>query len=72
MVAESDYEFVVKHCDDLNRAATSLGCQLNDAFMALAFMALPVIPELKITDKGVFDTNKFEFINIFDGKTVEV
>ena len=30
--------------------------------MSLAFMALPVIPEIKITDKGLFDVNKFEFI----------
>lgn len=72
LISDQEYDFVVKRCDELNNAAASLGCRLNDAFMALAFMALPVIPELKITDKGVFDTNKFEFINIFDGKTVEV
>lgn len=33
-----------------------------DGVMSLAFMALPVIPEIKITDKGLFDVNKFEFI----------
>lgn len=32
--------------------------------MTLCFMSLPVIPELKITDKGLFDVNKFEFINL--------
>ncbi len=72
LISDQEYDFVVKRCDDLNKAAASLGCELEDPFMALAFMALPVIPELKITDKGVFDTNKFEFINIFDGKTIEV
>lgn len=35
-----------------------------EPFMTLAFLALPVIPELKITDKGLFDVNKFEFIQI--------
>lgn len=33
-------------------------------FMTLAFLALPVIPEIKITDKGLFDVTKFEFIDI--------
>lgn len=35
-----------------------------DPFMTLAFMALPVIPEVKLTDKGLFDVVKFEFIDI--------
>lgn len=33
-----------------------------DAFMSLSFMALPVIPSLKITPKGLFDVDKFEFV----------
>lgn len=33
-------------------------------FMTLAFLALPVIPEIKITDKGLFDVNNFKFISI--------
>lgn len=33
-------------------------------FLTLSFLALPVIPSLKITDKGIFDVNKFEFIPI--------
>ena len=36
--------------------------------MTMAFLSLPVIPELKITDKGVFDTNKFDFVDIFSSK----
>ena len=35
-----------------------------DPFMTLCFMALPVIPDLKITDKGLFDVRKFEFTDI--------
>ena len=35
-----------------------------DPFMTLAFMALPVIPEIKITDKGLFDVSQFKFISI--------
>jgi adenine deaminase len=35
-----------------------------NAFMTLAFMALPVIPELKITDKGLFDVVKFQHTDL--------
>lgn len=35
-----------------------------DPLMTLCFMALPVIPELKMTDMGLFDVGKFEFISI--------
>ena len=40
--------------------------------MTMAFMSLPVIPELKVTDKGVFDTNKFDFVDIFVETEVHV
>lgn len=35
-----------------------------DPFLTLAFLALPVIPEIKLTDKGLFDVEKFKFINL--------
>ncbi|MCF8044781.1 MAG: adenine deaminase [Desulfarculaceae bacterium] len=47
------------------RAARSLGCPLSDPFMALGFLALPVIPELKITDKGLVDVNRFQIVDLF-------
>lgn len=37
-----------------------------DPFMTLSFMALPVIPKLKLTDIGLFDVEKFEFINVYN------
>ena len=40
--------------------------------MTMGFLSLPVIPELKITDKGVFDTNKLDFIDIFETSKVSV
>ncbi len=43
-----------------------LGSTLNSPFMTLSFMALLVIPELKLSDKGLFDGNKFEFITTSD------
>ncbi|MEA1887319.1 MAG: adenine deaminase [Bacteroidota bacterium] len=41
-----------------------MGCKLKSPFMTLSFMALLVIPELKISDKGLFDVNKFEFVEL--------
>ena len=43
-------------------AKDSLGSTLQSPFMSLSFMALPVIPHLKMTDLGVFDVDKFDFI----------
>lgn len=37
-----------------------------DPFMTLSFMALPVIPKVKLTDIGLFDVEKFEFINVYN------
>lgn len=46
--------------------AKKLGTELEDPFMTLSFMALPVIPHLKITDIGLVDTDNFKVISIFD------
>ena len=46
-------------------AAQSLGTPLEDPFMTLSFLALPVIPELKITDRGLVDVNRFEPVDLF-------
>ena len=49
----------------LDTAYNKLGVNKEiEPFMTLAFLALPVIPEIKITDKGLFDVDKFEFIQI--------
>jgi adenine deaminase len=49
----------------MDRLAKSLGSKLNAPFMTLSFMALLVIPSLKISDKGLFDGQKFEFTSVF-------
>ncbi|WP_420859536.1 adenine deaminase [Marivivens marinus] len=46
----------------LRDAAKSLGVMLEEPFLQLAFLALPVIPMLKITDRGLVDVAKFEII----------
>jgi adenine deaminase len=49
----------------LTRAARDLGTSLPDPFMTLSFLALPVIPELKITDRGLVDVDRFEPVDLF-------
>lgn len=66
LMSDKDFNYVLSKCDELNSAAHSIGCTLEDPFMTMGFLSLPVIPELKITDKGIFDTNKFDFVNIFE------
>ena len=66
LMSDKEFDYVVNKCDELNQAAHSIGCTLEDPFMTMGFLSLPVIPELKVTDKGVFDTNKFDFIDIFE------
>lgn len=51
--------------DLLAEAAGKLGSALHDPFMALSFMALSVIPSLKITDLGLVDVDKFELTDLF-------
>ncbi len=41
-----------------------LGCLLRAPFMSLSFLALPVIPKLKITDLGLFDVDRFGFVGV--------
>jgi adenine deaminase len=50
---------------ELKAAADSLGCVLGEPFMVLSFLALPVIPELKLTDKGLVDVERFEVVPLF-------
>jgi adenine deaminase len=49
----------------LTEAARDLGCRLPDPFMSLSFLALPVIPKLKITDLGLVDVEAFRPVPLF-------
>ncbi len=50
---------------EMSEAAKELGSKLNAPYMTLSFMALLVIPELKLSDKGLFDGERFEFTPLF-------
>ena len=49
----------------LNDSLKTMGATLEEPFMTLSFLALLVIPSLKLGDKGLFDVNKFEFTSLF-------
>lgn len=51
--------------DALLAAAARLGSTLHDPFMAMSFMALEVIPRLKLTDQGLVDVARFEIVDLF-------
>ena len=70
LMSDRNFDYVVNKCEELNKTAHSIGCRIEDPFMTMGFLSLPVIPELKVTDKGVFDTNKFDFIDIFEKAVV--
>ncbi|MBB6327235.1 adenine deaminase [Algoriphagus iocasae] len=64
MSASDGYE-VAKAYTRIDKLAKDMGATLNSPFMTLSFMALLVIPDLKLSDKGLFNGQKFEFEEVF-------
>ncbi len=65
LMTDAPLDQVVTRMEDMNKLAMDMGVNKNiEPFMTLAFLALPVIPELKLTDKGLFDVGKFQFVDI--------
>lgn len=56
---------VAEASEAIKKAARQLGCVPANPFMALSFLALPVIPHLKITDRGLVDVDRFAFVSLF-------
>ena len=65
LMSSEPIEVVQKRTEKLNASAKQLGCTLDDPFMAMSFLALPVIPKLKLTDLGLVDVEKFQFVDLF-------
>lgn len=61
LMTDKSAEEVANQYAVLDAKAKRLGCTFQSPFITMAFMALPVIPELKITDKGLVDVNAFDF-----------
>lgn len=65
LMSEMDGYKVASMYESLDRKAHELGSRLRAPFMTLSFMALLVIPELKLSDKGLFDGKSFAFTSLF-------
>ncbi|MDP6646809.1 MAG: adenine deaminase [Dehalococcoidales bacterium] len=62
LLSTEPLEVVVDKLQHLEQAATHLGARLSSSFSTLSFMALPVIPELRLTDLGLVDVGQFKLI----------
>ena len=62
LMSNKDGFKVAEAYDEIDKKAKNLGSSLRAPYMTLSFMALLVIPALKLSDKGLFDGNKFEFV----------
>jgi adenine deaminase len=62
LLSDAPYEEVVAASKGCVEAAAELGCPLDSPFQTLAFLALSVIPSLKITDLGLVDVDRFELV----------
>jgi len=64
LMCNDDAYDVAAKLDVLHKMTSALGCNLDSPFMTMAFMALLVIPSLKISDQGLFDGDEFKFIDV--------
>jgi adenine deaminase len=66
LISDLPYEKVDQGLRTLLDATHDLGSPLHDPLMTLSFLALPVIPALKLTDKGLVDVTQFKFVPLFE------
>ncbi len=65
LMSDRSIEEVRDQLDRAIAAAHALGSRLHDPFMAMSFLALEVIPSLKLTDKGLVDVDRFEIVPLW-------
>ena len=66
LVSDQPLESVIDEIADLNAAAVQLGCTVEAPFMALSFLSLSPIPELKLTDQGLIDAVHMRVVNLVE------
>ncbi len=71
LMSDRPLEEVRAGLDNVKRATRDIGCGMDNPFMILSFLALPVIPKLKLTDKGLVDVESFSFVPLFYTKNME-
>jgi adenine deaminase len=66
IMSDRNYTEVAEKYQEINNMAKQPGSTLQAPYMTLSFIALPVIPGLKLTDKGLFDAEQSRFIDVFE------
>ncbi len=66
IMSNESYSEVAEKYTAIDNMAKSLGSRLKSPFMTLSFMALLVIPRIKLGDRGLFDVERFKFIDVFE------
>ena len=66
LMSNEDSAYVAEKLQVILELTKKLGCSLDSPFMTLSFMALLVIPSLKISDQGLFDLNEFAFVDLIN------
>jgi adenine deaminase len=62
-MSDAPAEELIIRLDEITAKAWEMGVPRDiDAYITLSFMALPVIPKLRVTDMGVFDSENFKFL----------
>jgi len=64
LMTDKPAKHVAARMDELNALVKGQGCPLHAPFMTLSFLALLVIPKLKLSDKGLFDGGTFSFVDV--------
>lgn len=65
LMSEENAKTVIQKSEELKKGEKLIGCKLNEPFMTMAFLSLSVIPELKLTDKGLMDVINNQFTDLF-------
>ena len=65
LMSDQPVETVAEQAEALHDALRSCGCTLNNAFMPFSFLALPVIPEVRLTDLGLVDVATQSLVTLF-------
>ncbi|MCS7121405.1 MAG: adenine deaminase [Archaeoglobaceae archaeon] len=65
LMSDENAEILAEKLLKIDKKIKELGCKLKSPVITLSFIALPVIPKLKITDLGLVDVEKFEVVDVF-------
>ncbi len=65
LMSTEPLDHAVQRLAQIDRAVGELGVTINHPFGMLSFLALPVIPDLKLTDRGLVDVKQFKIVDLF-------